>query len=251
MLPRLKDDGLPPKAYYRLGEAAEILGCTPDSLIHYGATGRLELVTPLPVGRLVWATNKITSEIDQGIWPDFLVVPSVSCQKIESYGTAHITSFPSGYELWVDTPERAPPCFASLDENGNDIKPEESPHWEYLLYLGTEAMGANVDSAALFVIANELHRFKAGKAKKQVEIDTKKHGREAIDSINKPAKLTVLNRAFLKFWALADRNDRGTHSDNSVVAAWLEDRDFSSSLAKKAASIIRPDWAPTGRKPEE
>ncbi len=64
-------------------------------------------------------------------------------------------------------------------------------------------------------------------------------------------KLAKMNQAAAKFWANAARDDRGTHPDNATVAAWLVQQGFSSTLAKKAATIIRPEWAPTGRKPEE
>lgn len=64
-------------------------------------------------------------------------------------------------------------------------------------------------------------------------------------------KLARLNQASRKFWGNADRNDRESHPDNATVAAWLEQQGFSSTLADKAATIIRPDWAPTGRKPKE
>jgi hypothetical protein len=65
-------------------------------------------------------------------------------------------------------------------------------------------------------------------------------------------QLAYVNQAAQKFWAYADRNDRTTHPPNEKIAAWLiQYGKFSSTLAKKAATIIRPDWAPTGRKPEE
>ena len=64
-------------------------------------------------------------------------------------------------------------------------------------------------------------------------------------------KLTKMNQASTKFWSNADRDDRGTHPDNATVAAWLVKQGFSPTLADKAATIIRPEWAPTGRKPEE
>ena len=64
-------------------------------------------------------------------------------------------------------------------------------------------------------------------------------------------KLARMNQASTKFWSNADRDDRGTHPDNATVAAWLVEQDFSPTLADKAATIIRPGWAPTGRKPEE
>lgn len=64
-------------------------------------------------------------------------------------------------------------------------------------------------------------------------------------------KLAKVNQAAEKFWANTDRNERGTHPDNARVAAWLVEQGFSGSLAEKAATIIRPEWVPTGRKPEE
>ncbi|ARO88918.1 hypothetical protein EBAPG3_014715 [Nitrosospira lacus] len=64
-------------------------------------------------------------------------------------------------------------------------------------------------------------------------------------------KLVRMNQAAEKFWANADRNERDTHPDNGKVAAWFEQNGFSSTLAWKAATLIRPEWAPTGRKPEE
>ncbi|WP_146162441.1 hypothetical protein [Nitrosospira multiformis] len=64
-------------------------------------------------------------------------------------------------------------------------------------------------------------------------------------------KLIRMNQGAEKFWANADRNDRDTHPDNAKVAVWFEQHGFSPTLAKKAATLIRPEWAPTGRKPEE
>ncbi|TCV89674.1 hypothetical protein [Sulfurirhabdus autotrophica] len=64
-------------------------------------------------------------------------------------------------------------------------------------------------------------------------------------------KLAYMNQAAFKFWGNADRNDRGTHPDNATVSAWLVQQGFSTTLADKAATIIRPEWVPTGRKPEE
>lgn len=64
-------------------------------------------------------------------------------------------------------------------------------------------------------------------------------------------KLAKMNQASTKFWSNADRDDRGTHPGNAMVAAWLVQQGFSPTLADKAATIIRPEWAPSGRKPEE
>ncbi|WP_321934419.1 hypothetical protein [Paraburkholderia sp. J8-2] len=64
-------------------------------------------------------------------------------------------------------------------------------------------------------------------------------------------ELTALNLAAEKFWKNANPDDRGTHRSNREVERWLiEERGFSQSLAAKGATIIRPDWASTGRPPE-
>lgn len=68
---------------------------------------------------------------------------------------------------------------------------------------------------------------------------------------SKPDKLAVLNQAFLKFWSNADPLDRTTHPNNTDIEKWLIERDYSDTLAQKAATIIRPKWALTGRKPEK
>ncbi len=64
-------------------------------------------------------------------------------------------------------------------------------------------------------------------------------------------KMARMNQAAAKFWENADRDDRGTHPDNATVAAWLVKQGFSPTLADKATTIIRPEWAQTGRKPEK
>jgi hypothetical protein len=81
-----------------------------------------------------------------------------------------------------------------------------------------------------------------------------RHGNDAAlptARTNVSDKLAKMNQASTRFWSNADRDDRGTHPDNATVAAWLVEQGFSPTLADKAATIIRPEWAPTGRKPEE
>lgn len=68
---------------------------------------------------------------------------------------------------------------------------------------------------------------------------------------NVSGKLAMMNQASARFWANADRDDRGTHPTNATVTAWLVQQGFTQTLAEKSATLIRPEWAPTGRKPEE
>ncbi|WKJ88581.1 hypothetical protein QZJ86_11145 [Methylomonas montana] len=68
---------------------------------------------------------------------------------------------------------------------------------------------------------------------------------------NKSDQLAILNQASARFWQNADRNDKGTWPDNKTVAAWLMGHKFSERTAKAGTTIIRPDWAATGRRPKE
>ena len=61
--------------------------------------------------------------------------------------------------------------------------------------------------------------------------------------------LALLNQASRKWWANADRCDPTTHPAKSDVVAWLVDGGMNESLAKHAATIIRPAWGHVGRKP--
>ena len=68
---------------------------------------------------------------------------------------------------------------------------------------------------------------------------------------NVSEQLSYLNQASSKYWENADPSNRGTHPLNSTVAAFLVKRGFSATLADSGATIIRPEWAPTGRKADE
>ena len=53
-----------------------------------------------------------------------------------------------------------------------------------------------------------------------------------------------------ELWLAAQRPAWG-YFDHGPLAAWLVKQGLSPTLADKAATIIRPEWVPTGRKPEE
>jgi hypothetical protein len=106
-----------------------------------------------------------------------------------------------------------------------------------------------VTRSAIFIKCSDVERIKVQGTlapKESAKEEQAVHSRAHISG-----KLAKMNQAATKFWANADRHDRGTHPYNSTVARWLESQDFSPTLAEKAATIIRPEWVPTGRKPEE
>lgn len=63
-------------------------------------------------------------------------------------------------------------------------------------------------------------------------------------------ELALLNQAARHWWANASKDDPTTQPDKAKVVAWLIERGMTKSLAEHAATIIRPEWAHTGRKPD-
>ena len=68
---------------------------------------------------------------------------------------------------------------------------------------------------------------------------------------NTSDKLQHLKQASSRFWGNVDPNDRTTHPNNNTIEAWLIKHGYSPTLAASAATIIRPEWAGAGRKPDK
>lgn len=144
-----------------------------------------------------------------------------------------VALLPAGVFVWKDEFEQAFTHFYGSDRH---IRLEERPGDRDLNYSP--------------MISVELRTVIAEGFPKPVKIDVP----EKMTSTDRgyvSDKLARMNQAAEKFWANANRNERDTHPDNAKVAAWFERHGFSSTLASKAATLIRPEWAPTGRKPEE
>lgn len=71
---------------------------------------------------------------------------------------------------------------------------------------------------------------------------------ESEDYISRDLKL--LCEAAEKFWGLADKNEKDTHPTNQEVINWLQEQGCSEITAKQGATIIRPSWAASGRRPK-
>jgi hypothetical protein len=98
--------------------------------------------------------------------------------------------------------------------------------------------------AVLIVTTDAIRNFEQSKNKSQSRSEATCDEHESSD-------LKIVRQAARRFWANADRNDKTTHPTNAQVEAWLVRNELSQRLAKASATIIRPDWAETGRKPDE
>lgn len=97
------------------------------------------------------------------------------------------------------------------------------------------------NDAVMVVRTESLHEFAGGESNVTYRIS----------HANVSEQLAMMNQASYKFWSNVDRYDKSEHPSNAKVAAWLVEREFSQSLADRAATIIRPKWATAGRKPEK
>lgn len=68
---------------------------------------------------------------------------------------------------------------------------------------------------------------------------------------NQSKKLLVLLLASSRFWKNADPHEKDTWPKSKDVEVWLESQGFSVNTAQAGATIIRPDWTTSGRRPKE
>ena len=96
-----------------------------------------------------------------------------------------------------------------------------------------------------FFMMTDIDNYQALYFEKQSQSKIIQH-----DKHYKSDMLTHLNQASDKFWANALPTETDTHPKNYDVEKWLTEKGFSETLAKKAATIIRPEWASKGRPKE-
>lgn len=216
--------------YIRLEKAAEMLCTDVDTLIVAAIEGRVSLCGLLNKYRRV-ALRKTDGEhipdtVEEGR-RFFMFVP------IDRFAIAGLL-----------TKDEAGPIFhlSSSDANGE--------YWEDLECWDVENPTAiGFDRRLIFIRRKDVCSIRDGGA-------TPNKGAppgppEIPDRSYVSDSLALTNQAARKYWANANRSDATTHPSNKDVAAWLKEKGLSQSQAEKAASIIRPDWAHVGRKPDQ
>lgn len=231
--------------FMRLSKAADVLGTDEDFLLIAATESRV---------RLHWLLNRIV-HAEKGFYdeprdpqpdePPYFWVP-------EEFAIKHFTYIP------LSTTEAAELLKgAATKARASMLSEQTGPNGSYWIpQTGWAIEGGGLTEDDLRVSRNDVFvkQSDVEKIKTQgaaiLEQPTNNvsptHGRDHISD-----KLATMNQAAVKFWGNADRHDRGTHPENATVASWLEKHRFSATLADKAATIIRPEWVPTGRKPEE
>jgi len=227
----------------RLDEAARALGTDADTLLLGAIEGRLRLymlfgdyrtaalgkwepIADDPYGK-VWAV----SEMKHGQYIDFVPItnlPDIATVMSRGSCDVHVISLSEADEegrVWMA--HRYP---------GDDFYPDTLCTREtiYLKRDQVELMLSSTTSATAPNAPSPSMPAAAG-------LGDRRHVSN---------HLAALNQAAVQFWANADPDEPETHPDNAEVALWLQRRGLSPTLSAKGASIIRPDWAHNGRKPE-
>ncbi|MCG9026890.1 hypothetical protein LH462_03375 [Laribacter hongkongensis] len=102
-LPRIQDNGLPPRAYYSLDDAAKILGCTKLDVLHYAATERLEIVASALSLNVSCALQSVLDEdVENDDRPDFLdffYLHAAHARELEITGKTLVNLAHAGYSI--------------------------------------------------------------------------------------------------------------------------------------------------------
>ena len=217
--------------YYPLPLAASIIGCAIDDLIHWAANGRIRLGVLFSID---WASpGHYTCYLDDIDHP--IATP-------EFQGFAYVIA----------------PSFLSMERNGGDLEFNEVRTLDNMTiinhpgrfegYYGSDFRPID----GIYIHRNDLLPL----IPKSEDVVDSLVAEEARPTDNDRAhvsnSLAILNQAARQWWANANRDDPQTHPKNAHVVSWLMDHGYQSkTLAEKAATIIRPEWATTGRPQEK
>lgn len=211
------------REYYRVSAAAAELGCDVDDLIHWAATGRISLGVLYEIHAFDVSDYKYISwkQISEGTTPD----------SVDDF---------NGF-VYVDTHN-----FQDMERLGGDL------NFSIIRLMNSRAITRRpprMETRSLdqiYIHSNDLRKLLSDGMPTADDKPTTETGGTHVSD-----KLQFLKQAAFKFWANQSETSRSTHPDNADVEEWLKKKGFSAKLANAGATIIRPPWAPPGRKPKE
>lgn len=238
-----------------LTEAAKKANRKPSDLLRAGTRGDIKLLIGIPdgIGLRLLKDNTAQREIGEAHLmrtPNMLLLRPQHCSSLERTGGALVSDAPLGYgfdsRLGIKAFHPAE-CDAELPIVEASKVPWTDPRrrWTaWSLCKGGSDYELAVYSERVLVANTEIERYCDASRIERVNVPEHEFKSDYLQYMNLAASI---------FWGNKDvvKEDRLTHPKTETIVAWLEERDFSPSLAKKAASLLRPEFAGTGRLPED
>lgn len=216
--------------FVALAKAAELLGSDETELLVACIEKRIDIYG-LVQGYISAMPMRLN---EKGEWTEV--------SELERYDKSFAMISPWGAELMLSQGHSIFGLYLEIDEDGTywinhgDLEGIDAPQFaeRHLLFMKSE----HIDSLKRYgVMPDELK-----KPRPHVQPPDSREYRSDL--------LAVLEQAAFRFWSKAEKSNPESQPTNASVAEWLHERGFSESLAEKGASIIRPDWAHLGRKPD-
>lgn len=228
--------------YIRLEQAAAMLDTDADTLLIAAAEGRMRLYAVCGKYLLIRV-----GYADQEGWHEYAKDEQTAFRPKVSLLSEHGALDIMRDGVTADYFPLLPEDFHHGPDDGRELTPEEPDAGRELT---PEEWGDLLDSypllpvtrGAILVQKSELARLKTQREKAGAT-------ERQPDRAHVSDWLALLNQASRKWWANASKDDPTTHPVKSDVVAWLVERGMNESLAKHAATIIRPAWGHVGRKP--
>ncbi|MFZ1548212.1 MAG: hypothetical protein WAT12_14120, partial [Candidatus Nitrotoga sp.] len=246
-IPKIGNDPKHVRIYYSLEEATKIIKAsknieaagavtfTKEDLLHFASMGKIRLITAVPSNvDIYYGHHDSYHDTTPLTHPDLLVLKSSYCRQIEFNIELEQSDFNDGF---------------MVDRYGNVHSwPPSSPERGRLVWRtrnADELIKIKITQDRLFVMSFDLASFLDGKLPQQLE--SLPNEEFDLEGEHRSDQLQNLIQASTKFWEGKDPEDPASHPCNNEVANWLvEHRGFSPSLAKRSATIIRPEYAAVG-----
>jgi len=254
---------------YSLEKAALTLNRTQDEILRAASEGAMEVIFGLPpdfeyrIAQFSSASDEVVSIRPTRATPLFFNLGTYHCLRLMAGALAMVDSSTVGY-LYNAARGFAPvhPSHHDTYVDPTTIPDDRSPglgNQRFAFFKDDEITKCRVTKDMVFLQTEELDKFKKSLNFNLYRLTAKDlpadYQRQDILRAYESFKLDKMFVAASKFWftALIDKNDNRTYPKVEEIVNWLVDQGFTTTQAKQAASLIRPEWAVMGaiKKPEE
>lgn len=264
-------NNLPLRLYYRLDEAAQLLGCTESDLIHWGAVGTAQLlvnfIDPVAAYVVLDDENPILDYDSGNKWFSAEVIGTGPLLAVsEKVPGCEVN--PNGFCIhgwWIVSPRE----LAMIELNHKRGADGSFVVWRdagfvrhHNGYLAGAAIGDMVEAyidleehaaaSQLFIAAHHLRGLTSAQnvSAPQTSVPDRLPAASAYASFESHAGqapyLAQLISACHQFWSTYDPEDPTTAPTNAEVQDWLSAQGVAERVAEVMAQILRPEGLPSG-----